>query len=108
MPFGSAAEEDDDGRPAWVSRVAHNRDHFAKAVCVVTLATGRKHFYKFGFALQQPIHVSLSPLDEVEFYFPIGQGAAASSADRVRWRWAWIVRSGSGGVLGADLLVFGR
>ena len=90
MPVADPVEPD--VLPLWVTAVARNREHFAKAAIVVSRVDGSKSYWKFMFALQQPMHISFSPLEPVEFCLIVGPEVAASSADDGVGRWRWTFR----------------
>ena len=76
-------------RPEWLSAVCAMRDHFANACFVFTNDDGNDSFFKFMFAVQNPLYIEFSQLSGVDEYLPmlsLGEGVPPELQQRPRWK----------------------
>jgi hypothetical protein len=76
-----------DAYPAWLRDVCDRREHFEGSAFVVTVDDERV-FWKFNFAMQSLMFLSVSRLVQLDNYFP-GGSSVDSEARRIQWH-SWL------------------
>ena len=77
--------EDVPSEPPWLSDVANRRDHF-EGVAFVVDAPGFHRLWKFVFAMQQPMHIRIAQMVEVDGHLPTIDDETSFECARALWK----------------------